>query len=74
MSPKGRPEGEYRSAQHEGNPVRARETFEVAVIGGGLVGAAIAGSLLRSRRRRVAAREVARIEPPSRQAPPSGGA
>jgi len=23
MSPKGRPEGEYRSAQHEGTPVNA---------------------------------------------------
>jgi len=24
MSPKGRPEGEYRSAKHEGNPVKPK--------------------------------------------------
>jgi hypothetical protein len=24
MSPKGRPEGEYRSAEHEGNPMSAQ--------------------------------------------------
>jgi twitching motility two-component system response regulator PilH len=31
MSPKGRPEGEYRSAQHEGNPIRDPVTARAVV-------------------------------------------
>ena len=35
MNPMGRPEGEYRSAQHEGNPGSADAFGKVAVLMGG---------------------------------------
>ena len=50
MSAKGRPEREYRSAEHEGNPVRAFDlSGKVAFVPGGYggIGAAIAWGLAR---------------------------
>lgn len=48
-----------------------RATFLRGLAIGAMVGAAIAGTLLRGRRRRARAREAARVEPPSSEGPRS---
>ena len=48
MSPPGHPKGEYRSAQHEGSPVTERLMTDVAIVGGGIVGASAALHLRRA--------------------------
>jgi 16S rRNA (guanine527-N7)-methyltransferase len=44
MSPMGRPEGEYRSAQHEGSPVSATDRPRIPTAGRARAGGSHAAS------------------------------
>jgi ubiquinone biosynthesis UbiH/UbiF/VisC/COQ6 family hydroxylase len=70
MSEPGHPEREYRSALHEGGPVSAgdRADFDVAIVGAGLVGLALAPALAPTGLR-VALADRAAIRAPDEPAP-----
>jgi 2-polyprenylphenol 6-hydroxylase len=63
MSSPGRPEGEYRSAEHEGNRVSPAAPYDVVIAGAGLVGLALAPALARSGLRVALADRVAVAAP-----------